>query len=129
MKNTQFKVEDVFGDVISKDNFSQEQITKPNIFFSENDVNINVKISFKIFKSGKKNILTLKLLLLLNIQIFKIKMNSNKKQSFCLGRRHFSCILNQNVYEKVNPKIKKLVKIIKGICSFCGRKKHQIFTE
>ena len=28
MKNTSFKVEDVFGDVISKDNFSQEQITK-----------------------------------------------------------------------------------------------------
>ena len=28
MKNTQFKVEDVFGDVISKDTFSQEQITK-----------------------------------------------------------------------------------------------------
>ena len=24
MKNTSFKVEDVFGDVISKDNFSQE---------------------------------------------------------------------------------------------------------
>ena len=31
MKNTQYKVEDVFGDVISKDNFSQEQITKLNI--------------------------------------------------------------------------------------------------
>ena len=30
MKNTQFKVEDVFGDVIRKDNFSQEQITKLN---------------------------------------------------------------------------------------------------
>ena len=30
MKNTQFKVEDVLGDVISKDNFSQEQITKLN---------------------------------------------------------------------------------------------------
>ena len=28
MKNTSFKVEDVFGDVISKDNFNQEQITK-----------------------------------------------------------------------------------------------------
>ena len=28
MTNTQFKVEDVFGDVISKDNFSQEQLTK-----------------------------------------------------------------------------------------------------
>ena len=30
MKNTSFKVEDVFDDVISKDNFSQEQITKLN---------------------------------------------------------------------------------------------------
>ena len=30
MRNTSFKVEDVFGDVISKDNFSQEQITKTN---------------------------------------------------------------------------------------------------
>ena len=30
MKNTSLKVEDVFGDVISKDNFSQEQITKLN---------------------------------------------------------------------------------------------------
>ena len=32
MKNTSFKVEDVFGDVISKDNFSQEQITELYIF-------------------------------------------------------------------------------------------------
>ena len=32
MENTQFKVEDVFGDVISKDNFSQEQKTKLNNF-------------------------------------------------------------------------------------------------
>ena len=28
MKNTSFRVEDVFGDVISKDNFSQEQMKK-----------------------------------------------------------------------------------------------------
>ena len=28
MKNTQYKVEDFFGDVMSKDNFSQEQIPK-----------------------------------------------------------------------------------------------------
>ena len=35
MKNTQFKVEDVFGDVISKDNFSQEQITKPKNFLAK----------------------------------------------------------------------------------------------
>ena len=30
MKNTSFKVEDDFGEVISKDIFSQEQITKLN---------------------------------------------------------------------------------------------------
>ena len=35
MKNTQFKVEDVFGDIISKDNFSQEQKTKLNNFLAE----------------------------------------------------------------------------------------------
>ena len=32
VKNTSFKVEDVFGDVISKDSISPEQITKPNNF-------------------------------------------------------------------------------------------------
>ena len=35
MKNTQFKVEDVFGDVISKGIFSQEQITKLNNFLAK----------------------------------------------------------------------------------------------
>ena len=35
MKNTNFKVEDVFGDFISKDNFSQEQITKLNNFLAK----------------------------------------------------------------------------------------------
>ena len=35
MKNTQFRVEDIFGDVISKDNFCQEQITKLNNFLAK----------------------------------------------------------------------------------------------
>ena len=35
MKNTSFKVEDVFGDIVSKDNFSQEQITKLNNFLAK----------------------------------------------------------------------------------------------
>ena len=35
MKNIQFKVEDVFGEIISKDNFSQEQITKMNYFLAK----------------------------------------------------------------------------------------------
>ena len=32
MKNTQFKVEDIFNEVINKDTISQEQIIKPNNF-------------------------------------------------------------------------------------------------
>ena len=35
MRSTEFKVEDVFDDVISKDNFSQEQITKLNNFLAK----------------------------------------------------------------------------------------------
>ena len=35
MKKTQFKVEDVIGDVTSKDSFSQEQITKLNSFLDK----------------------------------------------------------------------------------------------
>ena len=48
---------------------------------------------------------------------------------YCLGGRHYSRTLNQNVYEKRNPKSKKLVNIIKGKCSICGRKKSQIVTK
>ena len=35
MKNTQFKVEDVFGNVIKKDTFSHEQTTKLNDFLAK----------------------------------------------------------------------------------------------
>ena len=34
MKNFLFKVEDVFGDVIGKDSFNQEQIAQPNTFLT-----------------------------------------------------------------------------------------------
>ena len=54
IKNTQFKVEDVFGDVISKEIFSQEQITILSNFFSQNNVNINTKIIFHLFQPRKK---------------------------------------------------------------------------
>ena len=35
MKNTSFKVQDIFGDAISKDSFSPEKITKPNNFVAK----------------------------------------------------------------------------------------------
>ena len=46
-----------------------------------------------------------------------------------LGGRYYSNTNNKSQYEKVNPKTKKLVKIIKGKCSICGRNKSQIFTK
>ena len=56
-------------------------------------------------------------------------MNSNQKQTCCLGERHYSNTNNKIEYKKVNPKIKKLVKIIKGICSICGRDKSKFFLS
>ena len=46
--------------------------------------------------------------------------------SYCLGGRHYSNTINQNVIEKVNPKTKKIIKVIRGQCEICGRNKSQI---
>ena len=35
LKTTQFRVEDIFGDILSKDNFNEEQITKLNNFLAK----------------------------------------------------------------------------------------------
>ena len=51
-------------------------------------------------------------------------------KTFCLGGHHMSNTDKIIEYEiKVNPRTKKLVNIIKGTCSICGRNKSQIFTE
>ena len=47
----------------------------------------------------------------------------------CVAGKHYCSTNNITQYEKVNPKTKKLVKIIKGYCSICGRNKSQIFTK
>ena len=54
MKNTQFKAEDIFGDIISKESISPEQKTKQN-FFSQKIVNINFSKKINLFKPRKKN--------------------------------------------------------------------------
>ena len=56
MKNTNFKVEDVFGDVISKDISSQEQITKLKNLFSQNNVSVNINNKINLFKPRKEKI-------------------------------------------------------------------------
>ena len=45
MKVTLSKVEDVFGDILLKDFFLPVQITKINLFFSQNDENIKSSIN------------------------------------------------------------------------------------
>ena len=50
-------------------------------------------------------------------------------KTWCVGGRHYSRTVNQNVYEKVNPETKKLVKIIRGKFDICGRKKSRISAK
>ena len=50
-------------------------------------------------------------------------------KTYCLGGCHYSNTNNITQYEKVNPKNKKLVRVIKGTCSICGRNKSQIFSK
>ena len=52
MKNTQFKVEDVFDDILGKESILPEQITKN--FVGQNDVNINISINVNLFEPRKK---------------------------------------------------------------------------
>ena len=50
-------------------------------------------------------------------------------KTYCLGGRHYLNTNDITEYEKVNPKTKKLFKIIKGTCSICGRNQSQILTK
>ena len=56
-------------------------------------------------------------------------MNSNKKQTYCLGGRPFSNTNKKVKYEKLNPRTSKLVKNIKKTCSICDRNRSQIFNK
>ena len=51
------------------------------------------------------------------------------EKSWCVGGKHYSNTINITQNEKVNPRTKKLIKIIKGVCSICSRNKSQNFTE
>ena len=56
-------------------------------------------------------------------------MDSNQKQSDCIGGRHYSNTNNLVEYENVNPKTNKNVIVKKGKYDNCGRAKSQIFTK
>ena len=50
-------------------------------------------------------------------------------ETWCVGGKHMSNTNNIIEYEKVNPRTKKIVKVIKGKCDICSRNKSQIFTR
>ena len=50
-------------------------------------------------------------------------------KTWCVGGRHKSDTKNIVEFEKINPKTKKLVKVIKGTFSICGRNKSQTFSK
>ena len=50
-------------------------------------------------------------------------------KTWCVGGRHYINTKNLVEYKKVNCRTKKVVKIIKGNCSVCGRKKSQFLLS
>ena len=50
-------------------------------------------------------------------------------KTWCVGGRHYSESINQNLYEKRNPKTNKIVENIKGKCSSGGCNESQFFTK
>ena len=50
-------------------------------------------------------------------------------KTWCVDGKQYSNTIDIIDNEKVNPRTKKLVKVIKRKCSFCGRNKSQIVTE
>ena len=50
-------------------------------------------------------------------------------KTWCVGGKHFCNTNNISEHEKRNPKTKKLVKIMKGKCSICGRNESPILTK
>ena len=50
-------------------------------------------------------------------------------KTWCVGGKQYSNTNNITHYEKLNPKNKKLVKIIKGSFDICRRNKSQFFTK
>ena len=48
--------------------------------------------------------------------------------TWCAGGRHMSNTNNIIEYDKVNPRIEKLIKVFKSKCNICDRSKSQIFT-
>ena len=85
-------------------------------------MNINIKTKFKFFTPKKNKNFDIERVLPLTI------LNINDKDKVCWWK-HKSKTNNFIEYEKMNPKTKKLVKIIKGSCSICCRNKPQIFTK
>ena len=66
IKNTHFKVEDVFGVVINKNIIRQDQIIKLGSTFSRRDANISLKIKSKPLNLKEKKRLIIYHLLLPN---------------------------------------------------------------
>ena len=54
MKNTEFKVEHIFGDIIGKDIIGQDQIITLKNFFGQNDVKADFSVNISLMKDRRK---------------------------------------------------------------------------
>ena len=123
MENTQFEVEVVFCDTLGKEGISPEHIEKMEWIFSQNDVIMKISVKFLNLEKKKRNITSREC-------SFWIVKNFSRLTTkiWRVGGRHHTETMKQNVYENLNPKTQKLVKVIKGKCDICGRGKPQTFS-
>ena len=50
-------------------------------------------------------------------------------KTWCVGGKHYSNTNDKIEYDKVNPKTKKLAKVVKGTFSIRRRNKSHVFTK
>ena len=106
IKNAEFKVEDVFGDMLTKESFSLEEITEPNKFVVKRRW---ILILVTLFRPRKKNSEDFDASASPEKIEFCKQMNST--ETYCTVGRHTS---NTNVIienERVNPKNIKSLKL------------------
>ena len=50
-------------------------------------------------------------------------------ETYCGGGKHYSETINESKTEKINPRTKRTIQIIRGKCAICNRNKSMILTR
>ena len=94
--------------------------------FNRSDVNKNIKNKLNFFKPRREKMTNINQV---HPQNTTFTEQMDVKLTFCVGDKHKSYTFDQNIYEKINTRTQKVIKIIKVSSSICGCSKSQISTK